>query len=322
MNPIDLLIVAVVVLAVASGIRSGFIATLYGLLSWMLSLVVAFVALGGAARLVVDATGMPAPAARGVAFVAVLLIAEGVFAIVGRFAVWPVVRFVHMNPMAALLDRVLGVIPSVLRALVVTAIGLAALVVLPLSNDLRGAIDASRFGSVLVSGVAAAQPYLGGLLGGDAGSLFVTKIDATSRQQLDLPSGLELAPDPEAESRMLALVNAERTKVGLPELALDPRLVPVARQHSEEMFRLRYFGHQSPVTGSPFDRLEAAGIEYSRAGENLAYAQSVAVAHQGLMASQGHRENILRPEFTRIGIGVISAGPYGRMFTQMFLTPP
>ena len=94
-----------------------------------------------------------------------------------------------------------------------------------------------------------------------------------------------------------------------------------AREHSAEMFSLRYFGHISPVSGSPFDRLEAAGIAYSRAGENLAYAQSVAVAHRGLMQSEGHRENILRPEFTRIGIGVISAGPYGRMFTQMFLTP-
>ena len=84
---------------------------------------------------------------------------------------------------------------------------------------------------------------------------------------------------------------------------------------------LKYFGHESPVAGSPFDRLKAAGITYARAGENLAYAQSVAVAHRALMDSPGHRENILRPEFTRIGIGVISAGAYGRMVTQLFITP-
>jgi uncharacterized protein YkwD len=87
------------------------------------------------------------------------------------------------------------------------------------------------------------------------------------------------------------------------------------------MFKLKYFAHQSPVSGSPFDRLKAAGVTYARAGENLAYAQSVSVAHRGLMQSQGHRENILRPEFTNIAIGVISAGPYGRMFTQLFVTP-
>lgn len=310
------------VLAVIGGVRAGFIATLYGLASWLLSLVLAFAVLGGAARLVVDLTGMAAPAARALAFVVVLLAVEGGFALAGRFIVRPLVRAAHASAVGAIVDRALGIVPSVLRALVVTAIGLAALVVLPLGNDVRAAIDGSRFGSALVSGVAAAQPYLGQLLGSDAGSLFVTKIDADQRQQLDLPEDLDLMPDPQAESQMLALVNAERTAAGLRPLVLDARLVPVARQHSEEMFRLRYFGHQSPVTGSPFDRLDAAGIAYSRAGENLAYAQSVVVAHQGLMASEGHRENILRPEFTAIGIGVINAGPYGKMFTQLFLTPP
>jgi uncharacterized protein YkwD len=75
------------------------------------------------------------------------------------------------------------------------------------------------------------------------------------------------------------------------------------------------------VLGSPFDRLAAAKISYTRAGENLAYAHSVAIAHRGLMESQGHRENILRPEFTSVAIGVVSGGPYGRMFTQLFITP-
>jgi uncharacterized protein YkwD len=213
------------------------------------------------------------------------------------------------------------VIPAVLRALVVTAIGLAALIVLPVGNDVRGAIDASRLGSALVSEVAAVQPYLGRLLGNEAGALFVTKVDADQQQALDLPDGLSLEADPQAEQQMLGLVNEERVKVGLSPLVLDQRLVPVARQHSQEMFELKYFGHRSPVTGSPFDRLDSAGISYTRAGENLAYAQSVIVAHRGLMQSEGHRENILRPEFERIGIGVISAGAYGRMFTQMFLSP-
>jgi len=314
--------VAVLVLAVIGGIRAGFIATLYGLVSWLLSLLVAFASLSTAAKLVVDLTGIAAPAARAVGFIVVLLVAEGLFALGGRFAVWPLVRVVHASAAGRVLDRALGVVPSVLRGLVVTAIGLAALIVLPVGNDVRNAIDASRLGRTLVSGVAAVQPYLGQLLGGDAGALFVTKIHADSRQDLDLPTDLVLQMDPQAEAQMVALVNEERMAVGLQPLTLDPRLVPVARAHSEEMFRLRYFGHQSPVTGTPFDRLDQDGIRYSRAGENLAYAQSVTVAHRGLMASEGHRDNILRPEFTRIGIGVISAGPYGRMFTQLFLTPP
>ena len=321
MNPVDLLVLAVLALAVVGGIRSGFIATLFGLVSWLASLVLAFALLGGAADLLIPLTGLAAPAARAVGFVVVLLAAEAVFAVLGHALVTPLVRAVHGWPAGALVDRALGVFPSVVRALVVTAIGLAALVVLPVGNDVRGAIDGSRIGRALVSEVAAAQPYLGRLLGNEASALFVTKIDADQVQALYLPADLDLEPDPEAERQMVELVNEERAAVGLPALRLEARLVPVAREHSAEMFRLRYFGHTSPVSGSPFDRLEAAGIAYSRAGENLAYAQSVAVAHRGLMQSEGHRENILRPEFTRIGIGVISAGPYGRMFTQMFLTP-
>lgn len=322
MNPVDLLVLAIMALAVVGGIRAGFIATMYALVTWLLSLILAFGYLGSAARIVVDLTGMPAPAARAVAFVAVLLAVEGIFSVLGRFAVSPLIRVAHSTGAGRVLDRALGVVPSVLRALLVTAIGLAALVVLPVGNDVRNAIDGSRLGRALVSEVAAAQPYLGRLLGDDAGALFVTKVDADKRQDLDLPADLALEPDPQAEEQMVGLVNEERTAVGLQPLAVDPRLVPIARQHSEEMFRLRYFGHQSPASGSPFDRLDAAGIRYSRAGENLAYAQSVAIAHRGLMQSEGHRANILRPEFTRIGVGVVSAGPYGKMFTQMFLTPP
>lgn len=309
-------------LAVVGGLRSGFVATLYGLVSWIVSLILAFAALGVAAEIVVELTGIAAPAARAVGFVVVLLGIEGLFAVAGRFVVSPLIRSVHSTRAGLVIDRALGVIPSVLRALVVTAIGLAALLVLPVGNDVRGAIDGSRLGRALVSEVAAVQPYLGQLLGSDAGALFVTKIDADQQQRLDLPDDLDLEADPQAEAQMLQLVNEARAEIGLRPLALDPRLTPIGRAHSEEMFRLRYFGHTSPVTGSPFDRIEAAGVEYSRAGENLAYAQSVAVAHRGLMESPGHRANILRAEFTRIGIGVISAGPYGRMFTQVFLTPP
>ncbi|MBU6423207.1 MAG: CvpA family protein [Chloroflexi bacterium] len=308
-------------LAIVAGIRSGFIATLYGLVSWLLSLVLAFALLGPVADWTVALTHMAAPAGRAVAFVIVLLAVEGAFSLIGRVVVSPLVQVVHATRAGRAVDRALGIFPSVLRALVITAIGLAALVVLPVGNDVRSAIDGSRLGSALVSGVASAQPYLGQLLGGESGSLFVTKVDEGQQQHLDLPSDLQLEPDPQAEAQMLEFVNQQRANAGLAPLALDPRLVPIARQHSEEMFRLKYFGHQSPVTGSPFDRLDAAGIRYSRAGENLAYAQSLTVADAGLMASPGHRANILRPEFTRIGIGVISAGPYGEMFTQMFLTP-
>jgi uncharacterized protein YkwD/uncharacterized membrane protein required for colicin V production len=319
-NAIDLLIVAALVIAVVVGIRSGFVATLYGLITWVVAIPVALVLQGPLGGLVARA-GLAVPLARTLAFVFVLLLVETAFTLLGAVAVFPFVTRIHADRVLGPADRALGVIPSTLRTLVITAVALAAALVLPVGNDVRSAIDGSRIGQVLVEQVAAVQPMLGTLAGQDDSPLFVTRLAADQTEKLDLPDGLTLTPDPDAEQEMLRLLNAERTSRGLGALALDPRLLPVARQHSEEMFRLKYFGHQSPVNGSPFDRITAAKISYTRAGENLAYAHSVAVAHRGLMDSPGHRENILRPEFTRIAIGVVAAGSYGRMFTQVFITP-
>ncbi len=125
-----------------------------------------------------------------------------------------------------------------------------------------------------------------------------------------------LAPE---EAKMLELVNAERTSRGLRPLTVDFRLVELARKKSQDMIDKNYFAHNSPTYGSPFDMMKSAGIEYRLAGENLAGAPEVATAHKALMNSEGHRRNILNPGFTKIGIGVAKGGPYGMMFTQMFI---
>lgn len=321
MNSVDLLLIAVLVRAAIAGVRAGFVTTAYGLVTWVTALLVALALQGPTATLLARA-GLASPVGRAVGFIAVILALETAFTLLGRAAVAPIVRALHRSRPGALLDRVLGVVPAILRVLVIAAIALAAALVLPVGNDVRAAIDGSRIAQVLVAQVSAIQPRLGAFAGEpDGAPLFVTRLGADDTQKLDLPDGLTLAPDPEAEQQLFAAVNQERVSRGLGALEWDPRLVPVARAHSEEMFRLKYFSHQSAVAGSPFDRFAAAKVTYRRAGENLAYAHSVAAAHRGLMESPGHRENILHPEYTRIGIGVISAGPYGRMFTQLFLTP-
>jgi uncharacterized protein YkwD len=117
---------------------------------------------------------------------------------------------------------------------------------------------------------------------------------------------------------MLRLINQERLKEGLPALVWDEAAAKVARAHSVDMFKRGYFSHENPDGLSPFDRMEKAGITYSAAGENLAYAATVELAHAGLMRSPGHRANILEKDFGRVGIGVIDGGIYGKMFTQNF----
>jgi uncharacterized protein YkwD len=321
-SPIDAVIVALIGVAVWNGYRSGFVATLYGLATWIMSFAAAVVFQQPSSSLVQE-FGLSPAASRPVAFVVVLVLVEGLFWVAGLFAIHPVIKRIHQIHWVEETDKVLGVVPSVARSLFVTGIVLSAIVVSPVPNELKAAVEQSRLSRALIERIAAIQPRLASLSGqvGEQVPLFVTKLGADDTQKLDLPDNLTLTPDAAAERQMFDLVNEERRNAGRKPLEWDDRLLPIARQHSEEMLRLKYFSHQSPVTGSPFDRLKAAGITYSLAGENLAYAQSVTVAFRGLMESQGHRENILRPEFTRMAIGVISAGAYGRMFTQMFVTP-
>ena len=95
-------------------------------------------------------------------------------------------------------------------------------------------------------------------------------------------------------------------------------MAKVGRNHSRDMFSRGYFSHYSPEGKDVGDRLDEAGIDYSAAGENLALAPTVSRANSGLINSLGHKRNILDPSFSKIGIGVVDGGVYGKMFTQVF----
>jgi uncharacterized YkwD family protein len=124
------------------------------------------------------------------------------------------------------------------------------------------------------------------------------------------------------EQEMLRLVNEARAQNNVPALKIDLELTNVARIKSQDMIDNNYFSHNSPTYGSPFDMMKDFGIEYVRAGENLAGNRDVQSAQNALMNSPGHRKNILSPDYTHIGIGIKSGGQYGKMFVQMFISKP
>jgi uncharacterized YkwD family protein/spore coat assembly protein SafA len=123
------------------------------------------------------------------------------------------------------------------------------------------------------------------------------------------------------ENAVLLQVNQERQKAGLKPLVMDWELARVARTKSQDMAAKNYFSHQSPTYGSPFEMMKQFGITYKTAGENIASGQTtpndVMIAW---MNSQGHRANILKPEYTHLGVGYYRGGSYGHMWTQMFIS--
>ena len=124
------------------------------------------------------------------------------------------------------------------------------------------------------------------------------------------------------EQEMLKLMNQARAQNNVPALQIDMQVCNVARVKAQDMIDNNYFSHNSPKYGSPFDMMKAFNINYVQAGENIAGNQTVQAAHNALMNSPGHRKNILNPEFTHIGLGIKSGGPYGNMFSQMFVGKP
>lgn len=130
----------------------------------------------------------------------------------------------------------------------------------------------------------------------------------------------------EAEARMLSLVNEDRKRHGLGPLILAEDVSAVARAHSDEMQRTGLVGHVSPITGSAADRVQAANIRTSMVLENIARAYGVAEAQEGLMNSPGHRANLLSPQATHIGIGIVfgevMAGRRAMFVTQVFTRVP
>jgi uncharacterized protein YkwD len=107
------------------------------------------------------------------------------------------------------------------------------------------------------------------------------------------------------EFQLFDLTNAARVNRGLSILDWNEHVKLTARKHSEDMAENNYFNHTSPDGKSPFDRMKDDNVTFTYAGENLAYGQLSSVyAHEGLMNSKGHRDNILRQEFEYLGVGV------------------
>lgn len=118
---------------------------------------------------------------------------------------------------------------------------------------------------------------------------------AAAQNSIDAPS----------EEQLLALVNRERTKAGVPPLNLDERLTRAARKHSQGMIDQDSLVHQLPGEDPLLLRLTAESVRTDHDGENIALNGDIVSAHTALMESPQHRANVLNPQFNAIGIGVL-----------------
>ncbi|HYE15719.1 MAG TPA: CvpA family protein [Pyrinomonadaceae bacterium] len=314
---VDVLLVAVVLLSAWGGWRRGFLLGLLDLGRWAGSLLAGLrfyqpVArwLGPRVDLWGDAWDMPA------AFLLVAAAAGIIIHLAGAALLGRLPKDVHEGAT----NRALGILPGFASGLITAAILSALLMAMPLPELARNSSRESAIANQLATYTERLEGALTPIFD-DAirQTLNRLTIRPESGERVDLNYTVEnTRPRPDLEARMLELVNRERAAAGLAPLAPDPVLTEVARKHSADMFARGYFAHITPEGSDPFDRMREDHVTFRTAGENLALAPTVQIAHTGLMNSPGHRANILRPEFGRLGIGIMDGGFRGLMVTQNF----
>jgi hypothetical protein len=123
--------------------------------------------------------------------------------------------------------------------------------------------------------------------------------------------------DTAGEDAMLVRLNELRAAQGLGALVREEHLDAAARRHSHDMADHDTLMHVSETTGTPTDRVHAAGVAIDEIAENVAMHHDTAQAEGTLEASAPHLANILNPRFTHVGLASILDGD-GTYVTQVF----
>ncbi|MEZ4087511.1 MAG: S-layer homology domain-containing protein [Candidatus Gracilibacteria bacterium] len=124
-----------------------------------------------------------------------------------------------------------------------------------------------------------------------------------------------------SREQLLKLINEERSRHGLSSVIADPDLNQLAQEHSNDMKNRDYFNHIDPDGNTPNDRRLAHSIPMP-VGENLALAPTTLYTHEGLMRSGIHRNNILNPDWAKVGIGIAVNNNGSLLTTQEFSRNP
>jgi uncharacterized protein YkwD len=315
-NYVDIFLIFLLLLSTMRGLQQGFLLALLDVVRWIGSILLGlryYQSVAGWLHARVDWSEtwmLP------LAFILTVIGASILINLIGQVLMILLPRAVHRQPG----NRLLGIVPGFINGLIVAAITAALLFALPLPDSVRAATRESSVANRLAPYIERLEDELTPVFGNAiTQTLNTLTIRPQSDESVPLSCTISYAPPvPELETQMLDLVNQERSAAGLEPLSPDPELTQVARQHSADMLARGYFAHNTPEGRTPFDRIAAANIPFRTAGENLALAPTLSLAHTGLMNSPGHRANILRPEFGRLGIGILDGGHCGLMVTQNF----
>lgn len=315
---IDIVIIIVFIFYLIDGYRNGFIKNFIDLAGFILAIFIAYITNNAISNFLVSHFSLPLSLSKIVAFLIVWLIIDITYSIGLYFANRAITKDIKEKRV----NKILGILPAFFKAVIVVLLVLVVLTSIPIRESLkfRKKVEKTHIAKLFLgSGSILQKPYETVFGKGieDLVNFFTLPPQSDKVVALNYKTQ-DFKIDEASEFEMLSMINQERKSRGQTELQMDEQLRELARAHAKDMFSRGYFSHYTPEGLSPFDRMKNAGITYVYAGENLALAPNVKKAQQGLMDSAGHRDNILNPNFGRVGIGIVDAGIYGEMFVQEF----
>jgi uncharacterized protein YkwD len=120
-----------------------------------------------------------------------------------------------------------------------------------------------------------------------------------------------LSAQPQVAQDFVRLVNEHRVERGLSALEWHPDVTAAALDHSQDMQQRGFFSHNDPDGNTPWDRLQARGVTYTGAAENIARGQTTGdQVLQDWLESEDHRTNIENGNYTHHGLGYVEEGNY------------
>jgi uncharacterized protein YkwD len=317
-NWVDWITIFILIFAIIEGWRLGFIHLLASFLAYSLTAFIIAKYYTSFNQAFINTTGIISP---WTGIICIFILALFVQVVITEI----IIKFsgkIAAKIMATWIDNLFGSLLSFINAVIIMAIVESAILTVQfipsVSQDISRSVIARQFNNLMSkyritihlpldieNSIQNSQVLI------DDGKDTMTKLNISLQRW-------NLIEDTSTERQIESQINAERQKNGLNLLLIDETLKSVASQHSFNMFEGKYFSNIDLNNHNLKSRLDSALIRSHIEAENLALTTDLASLHSLFMNSPIHKSNILNPNFTRLGVGIIDGGDVGEMVTEIF----
>jgi uncharacterized protein YkwD len=137
------------------------------------------------------------------------------------------------------------------------------------------------------------------------------------------PASCDYSTSTSYTNEIASLINNARLQNGLPALSVNAQLTAAAQGHSIDMACHGLTSHSGSNGSTVHQRVAAAGYSASRSSEIIYSSGYPQTAFDWWMSDQIHRNEILNPNVTEMGVGYAytASSAYGGYYTVDFASP-